>query len=292
MMETTKDSIEALDGISETLLIPLYSRAVETQSKNPIIKDHKSVEIVSQLNKVFRDSSSPLHQRLAQGKVRNRANTKLIAFLAMRSRRFDQYCLEYLQRCPSGVIVELGCGLSSRFSRVDNGQVRWYDLDLPEVASIRERFFPETARCQLIASSVLDVHWMDQIVPTKDPVLFIAEGLFMYLSEAEVRTLITKLHRRFPGGELACEVVNTFVIKALQKKRWRRKFQQDHHLKTSVTMSFGIPDGHVLESWEPGIRFLDEWTLFDEGEKKLGWMNLFRFSKRLRKAQWIVHYRL
>lgn len=291
-MATVKDSMNTLDSISETLLIPLYSRAAETQSKNPIITDQKAVEIVTELNKVFTSSSSPLHQRLAKGKVRRTANTKLIAFLAMRSRRFDQYCNEYLQRYPHGVIVELGCGLSSRFSRVDNGLVKWYDLDLPEVAEIRSRFFPETARCHLLASSVLDGEWMDEVASTKDPVLFIAEGLLMYLPEAEVRTLITKLHRRFPGCELACEVVNTFVIKALQKKRWQRKFQRDHHLKSTVTMSFGIRDGRDMEFWEPGIRFLDEWTLFDDHEKKLGWMNLFRFSKRLRKAQWIVHYQL
>lgn len=291
-MQTAKDSMDALDGISETLLIPLYSRAVETQSKNPIINDQKAVEIVAELNKVFASSSSPLHQRLAKGKVRRTANKKLIAFLAMRSRRFDQYCQEYLQRFPSGIIVELGCGLSSRFSRVDNGRVEWYDLDLPEVVAIRRRFFPQTARCHLLASSVLDFQWMDQIVSIKDPVLFIAEGLLMYLPEYEVRTLITKLHRRFPGSELACEVVNSSIIRALQKKRWQRKFQRDHHLKSSVTMSFGIQDGRAMESWEQGIRFLDEWTLFDDKEKKLGWFNLFRFSKRLRKAQWIVHYRL
>jgi methyltransferase (TIGR00027 family) len=291
-MNISKEQVDALNALSETLLIPLYSRAAETQSKNPIINDQKAVEIVTELNKVFSSSSSLLHQRLAQGKVRRTANTKLIAFLAMRSRRFDRYCTEYLQKYPSGVIVELGCGLSSRFSRVDNGLVRWYDLDLPEVATVRSQFFPETARCHLLASSVLDMGWMDEIVPTKDPVLFIAEGLLMYLPEADVRMLITRLHRRFPGCELACEVVNRSIIKTLQKKRWQRKFQRDHHLKSTVTMSFGIQDGREMESWEPGIRFLDEWTLFDDHEKKLGWMNLFRFSKRLRKAQWIVHYLL
>ncbi len=291
-MMDEKDSMDALGDISETLLIPLYSRAAETQSKDPILNDPKAVEIVTELNKVFATSSSPLHQQLAQGKVCQRANAKLMVFLAMRSRRFDKYCREYLQRFPSGVIVELGCGLSSRFSRIDNGQVKWYDLDLPEVIDVRSRFFPETARCHLLASSVLDGQWMDQIAPTKDPVLFIAEGLLMYLPEAEVRTLISKLHRRFPGCELACEVVNTFIIKTLSKKRWRRKFQREHRLKSSVTMSFGIRDSRELESWEPGVQFLDDWTLFDDKEKKLGWMNLLRFSKRLRKTQWIVYYRL
>jgi len=291
-MESTKNQIDALTDVSETLLIPLYSRAAETQSKEPLLIDRKAVEIVEQLDAVFATSASGLHQQLAKGKVRRLSNAKLIAFLALRSRRFDRYCQEYLQQHPRGVIVELGCGLSSRFSRIDNGKVEWYDLDLPEVIAIRNSFFPQTSRSHAIASSVLDFQWMDLIAPTTGTVLFLAEGLLMYLSEAGVRLLVRELQRRFPGCELVCEVENRFVITALQKKRWQRKFQRDHHLGEEVTMQFGIQDGRELESWGQGIRFLDEWTIFDDPEKKLGWMNLFRFSKRLWKAQWVVHYQL
>jgi hypothetical protein len=53
-----------------------------------------------------------------------------------------------------------------------------------------------------------------------------------------------------------------------------------------------IQEGKDLERWNQGIQFLDEWTIFDDHEKKLGWMNLFSFSKKLRKAQWIVHYKI
>ncbi len=290
-MNISKEQLDALNALSETLLIPLYSRAAETKSKNPIINDKKAVDIVAHLNTIFSSSSSPLHQQLAKGKVRRTSNSKLTAFLSMRSRRFDRYCEDYLQQYPSGVIVELGCGLSSRFSRIDNGSVEWYDLDLPEVIKVREGFFPTTPRSHMIASSVLDFQWMNQI-RSAEKVLFIAEGLLMYLPEAKVRSLILELQHRFPGCELACEVVNRFVIKALQKRRWERKFQRDHHLGSTVTMHFGIQDGRELESWGPGIQFQDEWTVFDDHEKKLGWMNLFQFSKRLREAQWIVHYRL
>jgi len=291
-MEMTKTQMNTISDISETLLIPLYSRARETQSKNPLINDRKAVEITEKLNIVFASSASPLHQRLAKGKVRRIANKKLIAFLAIRSRRFDRYCQDFLCRNPNGVIVELGCGLSSRFSRIDTGAVEWYDLDLPEVITLRKQFFQETSRNHMIASSVLDFRWLEQLGATQKKTLFIAEGLLMYLHEDEVRSLVHILQQQFPGCELVCEVENTFVINALQKERWRKKFQRDHHLGPDATMHFGIRDGRDLESWGQGIEFLDEWTIFDDHEKKLGWMNLFRFSKRLRKAQWIVHYLL
>lgn len=291
-MENTQDQIDALTDISETLLIPLYSRAFETQSEHPLINDWKAVEITKQLNKVFETSPVLLHQQLTKGKVRRTSNKKLTAFLALRSRRFDRYCQEFLQRNPQGVIVELGCGLSSRFSRVDTGSVEWYDLDLPEVITIRNRFFSQTPRYHMIASSVLEFTWMDQIASNHDKVLFIAEGLLMYLYEEDVKSLVLELQQRFPGCELVCEVENSFVVNTLQKKRWQKKFQRDHHLGSEATMHFGIREGKDIESWGTGIELVDEWTIFDDHEKKLGWMNLFRFSKRLRKAQWVVHYRL
>jgi O-methyltransferase involved in polyketide biosynthesis len=284
--------MKSITDISETLLIPLYSRAFETKSEDPLINDRKAVEITQKLNTVFAASASPLHRQLAKGKVRRTSNKKLIAFLSLRTRRFDRYCKEFLHRFPHGVIVELGCGLSSRFSRVDTGTVTWYDLDLPEVIAIRKQFFEQTVRNRMIASSVLDFSWMNLLVPIPEHVLFIAEGLLMYLYEAEVKSLVLELQRRFPGCELVCEVQNTFIIDALQKERWKRKFQRDHHLGSEATMHFGIRDGTEFEAWGNGIRLLDEWTVFDDHEKKLGWMNLFAFSKRLRKSQWVVHYQL
>ena len=283
-------SINTISDISETLLIPLYARAQETLSKNPVINDRKAVEITEKLNKIFAISNSPLHKQLAKGKIRRTSNKKLAAFLSIRTRKFDRYCLDFLKRIPNGTIVELGCGLSSRFSRIDNGKVVWYDLDLPEVIEIRKQFFQETTRNHMIASSVLDYKWMEKL-PTKN-ILFIAEGLLMYLHEEEVKSLILNLQQKFPGCELVCEVENTFVINTLKKERWRKKFQRDHHLGPDAILYFGIQNGADLESWGQGIKFLDEWTVFDDHEKKLGWMNLFSFSKKLRKAQWIVHYRL
>lgn len=42
-----------LAGIPETMLIPLWARAVETKRSVPIIRDSKAVEMVSQIEYDF-----------------------------------------------------------------------------------------------------------------------------------------------------------------------------------------------------------------------------------------------
>lgn len=241
--------MDILTDISKTLLIPLYARARETQSKNPIILDRKAVEITEELNKNFEKSDSPLYRNLAKGKLRRNANKKLTAFFALRTRKFDRYCYNFLSRNPKGTVVELGCGLSSRFSRIDNGTVEWYDLDLPEVMEIRKRFFQETTRMHMIASSVLDFRWMEQL-PT-DKILFIAEGLLMYLHEDDVKSLVLRMQQQFPGCELICEVENTFIVNTLKKERWRKKFERDYHLGPNATIRFGIQNGKDTRTMGP-----------------------------------------
>ncbi len=87
---------------------------------------------------------------------------------------------EFLKSSPDGVVVNIGCGLDSRFSRIDNGRVRFYDLDLPDVIGIKRRFFEETDRYHLIPSSVLDYDWIAPLLQACDvPFLFVAEGVFM-----------------------------------------------------------------------------------------------------------------
>jgi O-methyltransferase involved in polyketide biosynthesis len=291
-METDQGSMLPMTDISETLLIPLYARAFESQTKQPLLIDTKAVEITQELNTVFVTSDSKLHKTLAKGHVRRLLSDKLNATLALRTRRFDRYCLAFLSKNPGGVIVELGCGLSTRFPRIDAGAGTWYDLDLPEVIAIRQRFFNETERYHFIRSSVSDFTWMGQVRSHTNKILFLAEGLLMYLHEDEVRSLIVALQKKFPGCELVCEVTNAYIVKMLQRRIWKRKFQRDYHLGKDVTFHFGVRDGTEFEEWNEGITFLDEWTYFDDADNKLGWMNFFGRFEKMKKALWIVHYRL
>ncbi len=213
--------------------------------------------------------------------------------MALRTRCFDRYVQDFLKRSPAGVVVNIGCGLDTLFSRLDNGAVEWYELDFPDVIEFRRRFFRETGRHHFIGSSALDFSWMDRLLEKRGrPFLFFAEGVFMYLKEEEVKALVLKLSAAFPGSELVCEVAGRFAVRMMRTRMGRRKFQRRFHLKEGVTFSFGIGKGDELESWGPDIRFLGEWTYFDEPEKKLGWFWLFKGFRSFRYAQWTVRYRL
>jgi hypothetical protein len=53
-----------------------------------------------------------------------------------------------------------------------------------------------------------------------------------------------------------------------------------------------LPDSRYQERWSEKYKFPDEWTYFDDREKKSGWFNLFSSVNILRKAQWTVRYRI
>ena len=57
------------------------------------------------------------------------------------------------------MVINLGAGFDDRFSRVDNGKILWFDLDLPDVITARKKAFPEKERVRMIAGNRLDPSW-------------------------------------------------------------------------------------------------------------------------------------
>lgn len=235
-------------------------------------------------------ASSPhrIMRELSRG--RPPGGQKLIVHIALRAQKYDQYTLDFLARNPDGVVVNLGCGFDTRFFRTDNGRAIFFDLDLPDVIEIKRRMFPEEERYHLIGASVFDYGWMRQVQELGRPVLFLAEGLFMYLEGDKVKDLVLTLQQRFPGSELVCEVVNERWLKGAAGTMLKFKLQKQAKIGGDASFQFGIPDGRALESWSPGIRFLDEWSYFDSQHPKLGALKWLGRLQLFRMVQWTVHY--
>ena len=278
-----------ISAVSETLFLPLYSLALESQRSNPIMVDEGAVELTRQLNTYFAHSDKRLFRRLAKGKLPG----ALLTSMSMRIRHYDRDVDEFLSREPDGVVVNLGCGLNDRRRRCDNGRARFYDLDLPEVIALRRRFLAESDRMHFIASSVLDFDWLDELpAEPGHAFLFVAEGLFMYLPPEGVRALVTTLSERFPGAELIAEIASTQAVRMLNSPFGRGKYKRQFSLSENVVYTFGMDTPRDMERWAPGIEFLDQWTYFDEDEPKLGWYRWFGKSKMARSIQYTVRYRL
>jgi len=271
MSETTGQD---LSGVAETLLFPLYIRAMESQRPDALLKDDKAVALVRQMNY---DSSW-----ITQMKVDEEDKVALV----LRNREFDRYARDFLARCPEAVVVHIGCGLDSRFERVDNGQVEWYDLDLPEVIELRRKFIGnEGARYHLLSCSVLDGAWLDTVsVHRQRPFLFLAEGVLMYLEEAQVKSLVLTLRDHFPGAELVCDAFSPLLVWANNLRIARTKI--------GARYDWGLKRGRDVERWGDDICLLDEWFPFDRPEPRLAHVQWVRYIPPLAHVMGIFHYRL
>jgi methyltransferase (TIGR00027 family) len=288
-MTTTHLNEGRISDVSATLFITLYCRAVESQSAKPLIYDRQAVRITQQLSPLLIESRDPRLTGLAQGKL----DRRLVTMLALRAGRFDDYARDFLKRNPNGVIVNLGCGLDTRYQRLADPQAVVYDLDFPEVINLKRQLLNETENYHFIPASVLDFAWMEALADVKDrPFLFLAEGLFMYLAEADVRALVLKLQETFPGAELVCEVFNAFWLQEPWGSLVNRKLRQRLNIGQGAAFQFGVRNSRALAAWQPGIEYLDDWSFLDEVTEKLGWFRLFGRFKLIRQTQWVLHYRL
>jgi O-methyltransferase involved in polyketide biosynthesis len=217
----------------ETLLIPLYTKA---QPGNPLFFDPRAQEILSQVDYDF---------------TRLRVPYKTVVLVCQRAKKMDSVTREFLAEHPAGAVLHLGCGLDGRFWRVDNGQVEWFDLDMPPVIELRRRFFPEPERYHMIASSVTDLSWIEKVKAAGRPVLAVAEGLLMYLGEEDVRRLLLRLREAFPDCRLLADVFSRMTA---------RSATQHPSLKhTGAAIGWGIDDPREIEAWAEGIHLLEEW---------------------------------
>ncbi len=205
----------ALGTIQETLLIPLWAKAFEIEWSAP-----KSAEIMAALDHDFDKFS---HAKSSQ------------VGCCLQELIFDNWVRQFLEQNPQATIIEIGAGLNTRFERVDNGQVYWFDLDLPDVIEIRQPFFQSSNRRQFIAASALDTDWIAQVKATSNaPYLFIGEGVLMYLSEAQVKKLFADLMQYFPGALFAFDSMSSLIANLMAKN------QQRHDTMNKMDTRIGI----------------------------------------------------
>ena len=149
----------------------------------------------------------------------------------------------------------------------------------------------ENERHFFIERSVLDPGWIG-IVKTGGPYLVLAEGLFMYLKEPDVKELLSMIHSELGSYNLVCEVTNRYWVDRMKRKYMQLKFKHQLGMTGSAIFTFGILYSRYFEEWSKNYHFIDEWTYFDDREKKLGWLRLFSSIEAFRKVQWTVHYRI
>ena len=197
---TATDKIQLTEE-KETLFIPLYGKALDYRSKNSILNDSIANDIVE---KIGIDLTK--HKRFG-GEIS-----------AVRAKQYDEWTKDFITKNKNAVVVHLGCGLDARITRTQPpSSITWFDVDYPEVISLRKRFYSETNEYKMIASSITAQNWLETI-PNDRSALIIAEGVFEYLSEEDVKTLLNRLTNYFSHGQIAFDVMDPSSVDLKQEQ--------------------------------------------------------------------------
>ena len=243
-----------LGDVQTTALIPVAIKASETLRKNARIRDEVAVKIISHLKL----DTAPFDKFLSHEGV------------IARTIMLDHMVKNFIAGNPECVIVNIGSGFDNRFSRVDNGKITWFDLDLPDSITARKKVFEERERVTMIAGNALSDEWCDivkvKIQQKAAPVLFLAEGLFMYLTFDEIKKLLSILKENFKDGTLFAEMNNPLMIK--------KQKLHDTVKATNAVFQSGTWSGEELCNLCTGFHLVEEHS-FNEEMKKYsfrGWL--------------------
>ncbi|MFH0756330.1 MAG: class I SAM-dependent methyltransferase [Bacteroidota bacterium] len=244
-----------LGSVQETLLLPLWGRAIETQKQKPLLVDEKAVSIIKDIPYDFSVISENIN------------SLSRLSWIA-RSLYFDKKIKAFINVFPEATIVNIGCGLDTTFDRVDNGKIHWIDLDLPDTIELRSKFISETDRIKFISKSVFDTSWYHKI-EKKDNVMFLIAGVLYYFDESEIKKLFNDFHVFLPGVEVIFDYASKLGIKVSNKK-----VLEKGGMDKSAYLLWGIKNILEIEKWDSNIKVISHEPMYNEHKK-----NYFLFQR-------------
>ena len=242
----TNDKIQ-LTKEKKTMLMTLSGRAIQNQWKDPILRDPWAEEAMQHIDY---DLSKQL-TGVASWSIWKDIGPTIIA---SRAATFDLLTTRFLADHPDATVLHVGCGLDSRVFRLNPpASVQWFDVDYPDVIAFRRQLFPERdSAYHMIGAQLDDLRWMED-VPREKPGLFIAEGVLMYLSEAEVKALLNEVVDHFPGGQMIFDVVHPFILKSAGSNVGG----------TGATYKWSLDDPQDIKQLEPKLELIKEFRMHE-----------------------------
>ena len=193
--------------VQETLIIPLYARKVCSELYPTLYRDEAALGLIEKIDYDFSEAeknSRSLMQRFGALEVAVRQND-----LAWEAR-------DYLKTHPRAAVVNLGCGLDNTGRACDNGSCKLYNLDFPDVISVRNELLPAGEREENIPCDLNDTTWFSKIDASNGAVFF-ASGVFYYFLKEQVKALVQAMADAFPGSVLVFDAANRTAVKMIAK---------------------------------------------------------------------------
>ncbi|HYC19362.1 MAG TPA: class I SAM-dependent methyltransferase [Candidatus Bathyarchaeia archaeon] len=240
-----------LHGVEGTLLAPLWGRAKFSREYPSVFNDTKAVELVEQIDYDF----SAIDEGL-------RFEGTLL--LAARAMQFDGKVRAYIAEYPTPSVINVGAGLDTTFYRIDNGCIEWYDLDLPNVISVRRRLLSEPERTTYLAKSLFDASWCKDIEHTENGVFVICGGVLDWFEDSQVKLFLSLLADNFRGAEVVLNAqsrLGKFVANLGLRRTGTKK----------MATRWALKDARTMTKWDARIEVLDQFSALKNIPRDSAW---------------------
>ncbi|MCG8410112.1 MAG: class I SAM-dependent methyltransferase [Bacteroidales bacterium] len=254
-METLKINNHVENNIADTLYITLFMRARESKRKNNTFNDPTACYLVSRLDYDFTKYSNAPKSSIG---------------CIIRANYFDKITVDFIKKNKNPIIINLGCGLDSRFQRVNkfvNGKAIFYEIDLPEVIALRKQLIPESKNDIYISGSIFETDWMDNL-KSKHPegqFLFAIEGVIMYFEKTKIKQAFINIAERFSNSEIACDIISSWLVK--------NSHRHDTIKNAKAQFVMSCDNESEFEKWHPNISVINSKRYADFKEmKRIGFL--------------------
>lgn len=227
-----------LEGVEKTMLLTLFAKAKHSQQKNHKFYDSKAIDVISKVDYDF--SIAEKDKMMQLGTI---ARTIVL----------DEMVGDYIEDHPNCTIVNIASGMDTRFNRLDNGKINWYNVDLENSAKYRLKYIEDTDRVTTLAYSAMDSSWAQEIIIRND-VLFIVEGLTMYLNQEDVEEIINIIDSNFDKCTVFMEIMPPISVKNTKEESIE---------DTDTKFIWGVEKGHELTKFSHNFRWVKDVNLFD-----------------------------
>ena len=251
-----------LQSVQGTMLIPLWGRATASEKNPEILDDKEAIEIIAGCDFDFTEIAKTFGEYGG------------ISYL-VRARKMEDTIRTFIEKHPRASIVNIGSGLDTTFSRVDNGTINWYNLDLPDAIAFRQSLIADTPRNNSIAKSFFDNTWFDDVIfKREDGILFVSAGVFYYFQESQLKEIFQEMAGRFPGGELYFDAESKIMLNISNNTVEKTG-------NKGAKMYFSVNNPKVLEDWSPKIKLLSCESYFKGIPASKKWESGTRFMVRI-----------
>ncbi len=276
-MDSPKIRNNIRNNVAETLYIPLMMKCNESRRRGGFYEDPFACEMVDKIDYGFEKYAKAVQSSVG---------------VALRASYFDGVTRTFVGKTADPVVVNIGCGLDTRFLRLGKevtGQTVTYELDLTEVMELRKKLLPESSGNPYISASMFETEWMDGL-KEKHPsasFLFVVEGVLMYFEKERVRQVFQELAARFKHSEILFDVVSSWMCK--------NSHRHDTVKFLDAKFIFGCDDDREMESWDEKLALLSSRKYVDfEAWKTIGWLRytLMKALPVFKDASRLLHYQI